>query len=116
MGLGCCMFMVSFVDLGDVVESLSGAWSPVDVARVNDQVVRAALFDGEYHWHKHDDEDELFFVYSGAICIHVKDQDDIRLEKGQLCVIPKGAMHKPESSMPSIVLLFEPAVLKSKGD
>ena len=107
--------MVSFVDLGDVVDSLSEAWSPVDVARVNDQVVRAALFEGEYHWHKHE-EDELFFVYSGAICIHVEDHEDVLLEKGQLCVIPKGVVHKPESSVPSIVLLFEPAVLKSRGD
>jgi mannose-6-phosphate isomerase-like protein (cupin superfamily) len=108
--------MVCFVDLGDVVESLDDAWSPVDVARVNDQVIRAALFHGEYHWHKHDEEDELFFVYHGSIRIHVKGQETVRLEEGQLCVIPRGIMHKPESDIPSIVLLFEPHKLKSRGD
>ncbi len=82
--------MVSIVDLGDVVDSLGDAWSPVDVARVNDQVVRAALFLGKYHWHKHEEEDELFFVYSGSIRINVKDHEAIQLEKGQLCVIPRG--------------------------
>jgi len=108
--------MVSLLDLGDVVDGIEDAWSPVDVARVNDQVVRVARFHGEYHWHKHELEDELFLVYSGCIRIHVRGEDDIQLGKGQLCVIPKGVEHKPEASEPSVVLLFEPFVLKSKGD
>ena len=48
------MCMISRVDLVDVIDSIDEAWSPVDVAYVNDQVVRAALFRGSYHWHKHD--------------------------------------------------------------
>jgi mannose-6-phosphate isomerase-like protein (cupin superfamily) len=108
--------MISFVDLGEVIESIETAWSPVAVAYVNDQVVRAALFHGEYHWHKHDEEDELFFVYRGSIRIHLEDQEAVQLEEGQLCVVPKGIMHKPESDEPSAVLLFELSKLKSRGD
>ena len=107
--------MLPVVDLGDIVDGFDSAWSPVDVAVVNDQVVRAALFDGEYHWHKHDMEDELFLVYRGAIRINLE-ETVIELCEGQLCVVPKGVMHKPEADTPSIVLLFEPRVLKSRGD
>ena len=107
--------MVSCVDLASVVGSINEAWSPVDVAYVNDQVLRAALFHGEYHWHKHDDEDELFFVYRGSIRIMLENET-VQLDTGQLCVIPKGVMHKPESDEPSVVILFEPRRLKSRGD
>ena len=107
--------MLSHVDLLRVIDSIEEAWSPVDVAFVNDQVIRVALFSGEYHWHKHDEEDELFFVYRGGISIDL-DDEVIELNEGQVCVIPKGVMHKPKASEPSIVILFEPAKLKSKGD
>jgi mannose-6-phosphate isomerase-like protein (cupin superfamily) len=107
--------MVSVVDLEAVVDSMGEAWSPEDVAYVNDQVLRAAVFHGSYHWHKHDEEDELFFVYRGAINIAMEDET-IQLDEGQLCVIPKGVMHKPEAEQPSVILLFEPAKLRSKGD
>ncbi|MFC1803232.1 cupin domain-containing protein [Thermoproteota archaeon] len=108
--------MISIIDLAKVVESLSVAWSPVDIAYVNDQVVRLALFYGTYHWHKHDTEDELFYVHKGSIRINIKQQDSVQLSEGQFCVIPKGIEHKPESENPSIVLLFEPFKLKSRGD
>lgn len=108
--------MLSSVDLGEVIGGLREAWSPVDVAFVNDQVLRVAVFDGEYHWHRHDAEDELFFVYRGSIRIQVEDNETILLEAGQLCMIPKGVMHKPEADNPSVVVLFEPSKLKSRGD
>lgn len=109
------MVMVSVVDFASVVGSIDAAWSPEDVAYVNDQVLRVALFHGSYHWHKHDDEDELFFVYRGGIRIMLEDET-VQLDEGQLCVIPKGVMHKPESDEPSVVILFEPRILKSRGD
>jgi mannose-6-phosphate isomerase-like protein (cupin superfamily) len=104
------------VDLSDVINSIEAPWSPVDAVHVNDQVLRAALFHGEYHWHKHDSEDELFFVYKGSIKINFKDQKCVQLNQGQLYVVPKGVEHKPEADEKSIVLLFEPSALKSKGD
>ncbi len=107
--------MVLMIDLGELVSGFTEAWSPVNVAVVNDQVVRAALFDGEYHWHKHDEEDELFMVYRGAIRINLE-KEVIELKEGQLCVVPKGVLHKPEADKPCVVLLFEPYVLKSRGD
>ena len=91
-------------------------WTPIDVAKVNENVIRLALFEGEYHWHKHDQEDELFFVYKGKIEILIKDKEKIVLEEGDMLVIPRGTEHKPISKEKSYVLLFEPLKLKSTGD
>jgi mannose-6-phosphate isomerase-like protein (cupin superfamily) len=108
--------MIATMDLEEVIETIYRPWSPVDVARVNDQVVRMALFQGEYHWHRHTNEDELFYVYMGSIIIHMKGHPDVTLEAGQLAVVPKGVEHRPRSPNPSYVLMFEPYALQSKGD
>ena len=109
------LIMIASIELDTLIDSIDEAWSPVDLAYVNDQVVRAALFNGSYHWHKHDEEDELFFVYRGGIRI-LLDKESIELGEGEICVVPKGVLHKPEADYPSIVLLFEPRKLKSRGD
>jgi mannose-6-phosphate isomerase-like protein (cupin superfamily) len=108
--------MISTIRLGEISKKLDQPWSPIEVARVNDQVVRMSLLKGEYHWHKHTNEDELFYVYKGRILIQLKDQNDIVLQEGDMVVIPKGVEHCPKSIEPSYVLVFEPSVLKSRGD
>jgi mannose-6-phosphate isomerase-like protein (cupin superfamily) len=108
--------MIPTINLEDKVKEIDKPWSPIDVARVNDQVVRMALFDGEYHWHKHRNEDELFHVYRGSIVIQVKGQPDVALHEGEMAVIPKDVEHCPKSLEPSYVLMFEPYVLQSRGD
>ena len=88
--------MISVISLRDKIKEIGGkTWSPVDVAQVNDQVVRLSLLEGEFHWHNHTNEDELFYVVKGEIVIQLKDQP---------------------ACMPSYVLLFEPYVLKTQGD
>ena len=108
--------MTPIIDLEGRIVDIEKPWSPIDVAFINDQVIRAAIFHGEYHWHKHDDEDELFLVHRGAIRIQVKGQDTIELAEGQLCVIPKGVEHKPGADKASVVLMFEPSALISTGN
>jgi len=108
--------MISTISLRGKIKEINQPWSPIEVARVNDQVVRMSLVKGEYHWHKHMNEDELFYVYKGNIVIQLKDQDDIDLHEGEMVVIPKGMEHCPKSIEPSYVLLFEPYGLKSRGD
>jgi quercetin dioxygenase-like cupin family protein len=108
--------MISKINLEDRVKEIDKPWSPIEVARVNDQVVRMALLKGEFHWHKHTGEDELFYVYKGSIIIQLKDQPDIALHEGEMAVIPKGVEHCPKSVDPSYVLLFEPYVLQTRGD
>lgn len=108
--------MISAINLEDAVEQIDKPWSPIEVARVNDQVVRMSLLEGEYHWHKHTNEDELFYVYRGSISIQLQGQPDLELRDGEMAVIPKGVEHCPKSAQPSYVLVFEPYVLQSRGD
>jgi mannose-6-phosphate isomerase-like protein (cupin superfamily) len=109
--------MVSVISLRNKIKEVGGkAWSPIDVVRVNDQVIRLSLLEGEFHWHKHTNEDELFYVVEGKIVIQLKDQPDVTLGEGQMAVIPKGVEHCSKSLEPSYVLLFEPYALKTRGD
>ena len=105
------------ISLKEKIKEINGKpWFPVDVAKLNDQIIRIALFKGEYHWYKHENEDELIFVYNGSIVIQFRDRDDIKLRAGELTVIPKNIEHCPKSLEDSYVLMFEPAALKSTGD
>ena len=109
--------MLSAVNLEKKMDEIRGKHcSPIDIAQVNDQVVRMSYVDGEFHWHKHTDKDELFYLLKGKLIIQVRDQPDITLSAGQMAVIPKGAEHCPKSIEPSYVLLFEPITLQTKGD
>jgi len=109
--------MVPKINLKDKIKEINGRpWFPVEVARLNNQVVRMALYKGEYHWHKHDNEDEFFYVLQGRITIQIKNNPDLALNEGEIAVVPKGAEHCPKSDVESYVLMFEPYELKSKGD
>ncbi len=110
--------MIPRIVIQQKIKEIAGRpWHPVDVAKVNNQVVRIALFKGEYHWHKHDKDDELFFVVQGKLTIQLKQpHSDIVLKKGEMAVVPKGVEHCPKSTINTYVLMFEPAALNSKGD
>lgn len=108
--------MIPVINLKDTIKQIDKPWSPIEVVRVNDQVVRMALVEGEFHWHKHTHEDELFYAYKGSITIQLKDQPDITLHEGEMVVIPKGVEHCPKSDAPAYNLLFEPAILQTRGD
>ena len=108
--------MILSVNLDEEIEKIDKPYSPVEIASVNQYAVRMALFEGEYHWHLHLNEDELFFVYRGAIVIQLRDMPDKTLNEGELVVVPKGVEHCPKSLEPSVVLMFEPLVLQSSGD
>ncbi len=109
--------MISKINLEKKIQEIGGKpWSPIDITRTNDQVVRMALLQGEFHWHKHSNEDERFYVIKGEIIIQLKNQPNIKLKEGEMVVIPKGIEHCPKSSELSYVLLFELFKLKTIGD
>jgi mannose-6-phosphate isomerase-like protein (cupin superfamily) len=95
-------------DLGD------NYWSPLDVVEINDWVLRAAVVKGEFHWHKHAD-DEFFLVYKGGLTVQMRD-GQIELGEGEGTVVPKGVEHCPRAEERTIILLFEPKRLNTKGD
>ena len=107
--------MKSVVNLEEKIKVIKKPWIPIDIARVNDQVVRMALFKGKYQWHSHK-EDELFYVIKGKIKILIRNGKDINLSKGEIATVPKGVEHCTESVKGAFVLMFEPLTLKSKGN
>ncbi|KYK19930.1 mannose-6-phosphate isomerase [Thermoplasmatales archaeon SG8-52-4] len=109
--------MISTITLKEKMDEIFGKHcSPIVIAQLNGQVVRMSYINGEFHWHKHISQDELFYVLKGKIIIQLKEQKDITLSEGQMAVIPKEILHCPKSIEPSYVLLFEPIDLKTHGD
>ncbi len=108
--------LLQFYDLNELDKKIGeNYWSPIEVSRVNDWVVRAAAFKGDFHWHTHDEDDEFFLIARGTITIDTE-KGSIDLHENQGAVVPKGMQHKPRAKERALVLMFEPARLKSKGD
>ncbi|MDP7244203.1 MAG: cupin domain-containing protein [Flavobacteriales bacterium] len=109
--------MIPKINLKEKIKEIDGrAWYPVEVARYNDQVVHIALYKGQFHWHKHDNQDELFYVVKGEIIIQIKGGKDITVKEGEFATVPKGVKHCPKSLIDSYVLMFDPVSLDYKGD
>ncbi|MFD2920873.1 cupin domain-containing protein [Terrimonas rubra] len=90
-------------------------WSPKIVGELNGQHVKLAKFEGEFVWHKHDHEDELFFIVEGVLKIEFRDKT-VTLKKGEFMIVPKGVEHKPVAESEVWVMLFEPATTLNTGD
>jgi len=83
---------------------------------VNDSAVRLGIVEGEYHWHKHDTDDEFFFVIEGKLFIEVENSDTIELDSGQGVTISKGIMHRPKAPIKTIMLMVETSAIQPTGD
>jgi mannose-6-phosphate isomerase-like protein (cupin superfamily) len=81
---------------------------------VDESVVRVGVVHGEYHWHKHDAEDEFFYVVSGRFLIDLEERT-IDLAAGQACVVPKGVMHRPRAPERTVILMVERAGIVPTG-
>lgn len=103
------------IDLHGKLELIHEYWAPKIVGELNAQLVKLAKFRGEFVWHKHDAEDELFLVLKGHLTIRLEDRD-IHLREGQFTIIPKGTRHLPVADQEVHVLLLEPASTVNTGD
>jgi len=91
-------------------------WEPKIVGELNEQYVKIAKLKGEFVWHQHENEDELFMVIKGCLTIKLRDDEDICLNEGELVIIPKGVEHMPVTEKEVHVLMFEPKGTKNTGD
>jgi len=103
------------INLADKLSSFAEHYVPKVVAELNGQYVKVVKFKGEYVWHHHAGEDEMFMVLSGEIAIHFRDEV-VTLGEGELCVVPRGVEHKPVAEREAHVLLFEPASTRNTGN
>tara|TARA_R110002049_G_scaffold295808_1_gene483456 strand:- start:354 stop:719 length:366 start_codon:yes stop_codon:yes gene_type:complete len=106
---------INKVNLQSKLDTFSEYWSPKIVGELNNQQVKIAKFKGAFVKHKHELEDELFFVISGKLFIELADQT-LELNSGEFVVIPKGVEHKPYAPEEVSVMLFEPASTLNTGD
>ena len=90
-------------------------WTPKIIGELNGQYIKLAKTQGDFVWHKHDDEDEFFLVIHGILTIKLRDKD-IDLEPGEFLIVPRGIEHKPVSENEAHVLVFEPKSTKHTGD
>lgn len=103
------------IDIPQMVAECTHKWFNQTLTQVNDSVVRLGIVEGEYHWHKHDNDDEFFFVLSGQLLIDLEDQT-IELNPNQGVTIPKGVMHRPRAPTKTVMLMVETSAIEPTGD
>jgi len=103
------------VDIQALVDSCKDAWYNQTLCRVNDCVVRLGVMQGEFHWHKHDQEDEFFYVVEGRFVIDLEGRT-VELTPRQGFTVPKGVMHRTRAPERSVILMIEGAAVAPTGD
>lgn len=106
---------LELVDVPTLVAACTDRWYNQTLCRVNDSVVRLGVIEGEYHWHKHDEEDEFFYVVAGQFLIDLESRT-VELLPGQGFVVPKGVMHRPRAPERTVILMVEGAGIMPTGD
>ncbi len=103
------------IDVEALADACTHPWYNQTLCRVNDSVVRVGVLQGEYHWHKHDREDEFFYVVEGRFLIDLEDRT-VELRPRQGMVVPKGVRHRTRAPERTIVLMIETAGIVPTGD
>ena len=107
--------MIEKVNLSEKFGLFAEHWNPKIAGEVNDSYVKLVKFQGDFVWHKHENEDEMFLVVKGEIVIRLRD-GDVRLAEGEFVIIPRGVEHMPVAEREAHVLLFEPKSVLNTGD
>ena len=106
---------LSLVDVPSLVRACTDEWYNQTLCKVNESVVRLGVLQGEYHWHKHDNDDEFFFVVDGQLLIDLEDQT-IELNPNQGVTISKGVIHRPRAPKKTVMLMVETSAIQPTGD
>jgi mannose-6-phosphate isomerase-like protein (cupin superfamily) len=104
------------IDAGALADACAEPWWNQTLCQVNESVARLGVFHGEFHWHKHDREDELFFVLSGKLLVDIEGKGTVELSPRQAIVVPHGVVHRTRAEERTVVLMVEPATVKAVGD
>lgn len=103
------------IDIPGIVKAEKEKWSNRTLTKVNESVVRLGIVEGEFHWHKHDNDDEFFFVLEGQLLIDLEDRT-IELNPQQGVTITKGVMHRPRAPQRTVMLMVETNAIVPTGD
>jgi mannose-6-phosphate isomerase-like protein (cupin superfamily) len=105
---------LELIDVRQLADECQFQWYNQTLCRVNDSVVRLGVVQGEYHWHKHDADDEFFYVVSGQLLIDLEGRS-VTLNPQQGFVVPKGVMHRPRAPERTVMLMVETASIVPTG-
>ena len=106
---------LELIDIPNLIETSRKKWQNFSLCEVNDCVVRLGVIHGEFHWHKHDNEDEFFYVIDGLLQIDLK-KKTYNLKPGQGFMIPKGILHRTRAPERTSILMVEGKTVKATGD
>jgi mannose-6-phosphate isomerase-like protein (cupin superfamily) len=102
------------IDIQPLVDTCAFSWYNQTLCRVNDSVVRLGVMQGEYHWHKHDNDDEFFYVVEGRFIVDLESRS-VTLEPRQGFVVPRGVLHRTRAPVRTVVLMLETASIVPTG-
>jgi mannose-6-phosphate isomerase-like protein (cupin superfamily) len=103
------------IDVEELERSNPEKWTNFTLCRINDSLVRMGIFEGEFHWHHHDKEDEFFYVVSGKLLLDLP-EETIELTQHQGYAVPKGVEHRTRAEERTVVLMVEGDTVRPKGD
>jgi dTDP-4-dehydrorhamnose 3,5-epimerase-like enzyme len=106
---------LEIVDLKALADTCEFKWFNQTLCKVNDSVVRVGIIEGEYHWHKHDEDDEFFYVVEGKLLIDLEDRI-VELHPGQGFVVPRGVVHRTRATQRTVILMVENAGIIPTGN
>jgi dTDP-4-dehydrorhamnose 3,5-epimerase-like enzyme len=106
---------LELIDVPALVKQCKDKWYNQTLCKVNDSVVRLGVIQGEYHWHKHDNDDEFFYVVDGTLLIDLEDRT-VSLSPGKAFVVPKGILHRTRAPQRTVILMVENAGIVPTGD
>ena len=106
---------LSLVDVPALASAVDHPWYNQTLCKVNDSVVRLGVMQGEYHWHKHEKDDEFFFVLDGEFLIDLEGRT-VTLKERQGFVVPKGVLHRTRAPKKAVILMVETAAIIPTGD
>ena len=110
---------LELIDVHAIEDARNYKWFNQTLCKVNDSVVRVGIIEGEYHWHKHDDDDEFFYTVDGELLIDLRDQTPERtltLRPGQGLVVPRGVVHRTRALQRTTILMVENAGIIPTGN
>ena len=106
---------MQIVNIAEKFNLFTETWTPKIIGELNGQQVKLARLKGEFVWHSHADEDEMFFIIQGTLIIQFRDKT-VTLNSGEMIIIPRGIEHNPIAVEEVLLMLFEPAQTKHTGD
>src|SRR5262245_32241213 len=107
---------LALIDIPAEVAAASSEWFNQTLTTVNDSVVRLGVIEGDFHWHKHDDQDEFFLVLDGRLLIDLDGGETVTPERHQAFTVPRGHVHRTRAPVRTVILMFEAAGVVPTGD